>query len=153
VLPELAGHVLICRILACELHRDRQHVQTVHSHPTRAVGLLDMASGGKRSTAIKDADVVETKEAPLKNIPSFSVLAIDPPVEVEQKLVEHAREKFRVALPVALLVDFVDSPRGPRVNRRVHVTEGPLICRQLSVGVHLHSRSNSASCSFAKSES
>ena len=40
-------------------------------------------------------------------------------------------------MAVALLLDLVDAPRRPRVDRRVDVTEGPLVGRKLAVRVHV----------------
>ena len=58
-------------------------------------------------------------------------------VKFKQQLVEHALEKCAVALARALLVDFVDTPCGPGMHRRIHIAERPLVCRQLSVGMHV----------------
>ncbi len=48
-----------------------------------------------------------------------------------------ADEECAVAAAVALLVDLVDAPRGPGVDRRVHISEGPFVGRELAVGVHV----------------
>ena len=46
-------------------------------------------------------------------------------------------EKFAVAFTATLLLDLVDPPRSPGVDRRVHIAKGPLIRRKLAVGVHV----------------
>ncbi len=48
-----------------------------------------------------------------------------------------ALEEGRVAPVPALLVDLIHAPRRPRVHRRVHVAERPLVSRYLAVGVHV----------------
>src|SRR6516225_7374823 len=68
VLEELAGNAFVRRILPGEFERDGKHVQAVHSHPARTVGLLKVAAGRQRSGAVEHADVVETKESALKDI-------------------------------------------------------------------------------------
>ena len=65
----------------------------VHRHPARAVGLLDVAAGRQRRAAIEHADVVQAEEAALEDVLAFGVLAIHPPGEVQQQLVEDALEK------------------------------------------------------------
>src|SRR5207248_7800529 len=71
VLPKFACYIFICRVFGSELERHGEHVERIHRHPTRPVRLLDVASGRKRSAAIKDADVIETKESALKYILPF----------------------------------------------------------------------------------
>jgi hypothetical protein len=61
------------------------------------------------------------------------VLAVHPPCEIQQQLLEAALEKERVALP-ASAADFVNAPAGPRVDGRVHVGEIPLVRGQRAVG-------------------
>src|ERR1043165_1946327 len=86
VFPKLAGYILKARIFFRELHRDREQVQRVHRHPTRAVRLRDMAAGRQRCAAIENADVIETEKAALKNIHPVSAFAIYPPGEIQQQL-------------------------------------------------------------------
>src|SRR6476619_7388412 len=88
VFPELAGDVLIGRVLAGQLQRDRKQVECIHCHPTGAVGLLDIAAVGKRRATIEHAYVVQAEKSALKNIHSRSVLAVHPPSEVQWQLVE-----------------------------------------------------------------
>ena len=53
VLPEFTGHVLVSCVLAGQLERNRQQIQAIHRHPTRAVRLLEMTAAGQRLTAIE----------------------------------------------------------------------------------------------------
>src|SRR3974377_1291415 len=81
---KLTGDTFVGGVLACEFECDGQHVQAVHSHPARAVGLLKMAAGRQRSRGVEHANVVETKETALENVHALGVLAIHPPGEVQQ---------------------------------------------------------------------
>ena len=137
VLPEFAGHVFVGRIFAGQLHRDSEQVQAVHGHPTGAVGLLDVAASGKRRAAVEDADVVESEKSALKHIAALGVLAVHPPGEVQQQLVENALQESAIAHAAALLLDLVDAQRRPGVHRRIDVAERPLVGRHLPVGMHV----------------
>ena len=90
VLEELGGDVLVRRVFPGQLQRDGQHVQAVHAHPGGAVGLLDVPAGRQRGRAVEHADVVEAEEAALEDVLALGVLAVDPPREVQQQLVEDA---------------------------------------------------------------
>src|SRR5215831_16138031 len=75
MLEELRGDVLVNGILPSQLQRNRQHIQAVHAHPSRAVRLLDMTACGERRAAIEDADIVQPEKPTLENILAFGVLA------------------------------------------------------------------------------
>ena len=62
MLEELAGDVLVDRVVDRELECDAQEVQAVHRHPGGGVGLVEMAAAGKRFAAIEDADVVQAQK-------------------------------------------------------------------------------------------
>jgi hypothetical protein len=96
-----------------------------------------MAAGRQRRAAIENADVVETEKASLEDVHSIGVFAIDPPRKIQQQLLKHAFEENRVADATTLLLNLIDAPRGPRVNRRIHIAKGPLISRQLAVRMHV----------------
>ena len=83
-------------VLARQLEGDGQHVQAEHAHPGGAVGLLEVAAGRQRRAAVEDADVVQPEEAALEDVAAVGVLAVDPPGEVEQQLVEDAFEEATV---------------------------------------------------------
>src|SRR5579859_4180386 len=84
---------------------------------------------GQDGAAIKHSNIVQPKEAALKNVQAIRVLAIDPPGKVQQQLVEDALQKLRVALAAVLrFVNEVNLVRGPCVDRRINVTECPFIC-------------------------
>ena len=137
VLPEFAGDIFIHRIFTGEFQSDGQHVERVHGHPGRAVGLFDVAPGRERRAAVEDANVVEPQEAALEYVHAFRVLAVYPPGEVEHELLENALKERAIAAAVLFLINLVDTPRGPRVDGRIHVTERPFIGRKLSVRMHV----------------
>ena len=88
---------------------------------------------GSGRAAIENADVVEAEEAALEHVVAFGVLAVHPPGEVQQQLVEDALEERAIADAAPLLLDLVDAPRRPGVHRRVHVAERPFVRGQLPV--------------------
>ena len=108
------------------------------AHPGRAVGLLEpLAVEQVGVAAVEDADVVHAQEAPLEGVAALDVLAVDPPGEVEQQLVEDLLEEVDVAPAGQLALDLVDPPGRAGVDRRIDVAEVPLVGRELAVGVHV----------------
>src|SRR4029077_20779459 len=101
-----------------------------------AVGLLEGSAGRQRARTVEDADVVEPEEAATEESATVDVLAIDPPGEVEDALLEHAREERQVAR-TALRGHLVDAPRRPGVHRRIHVSEGELVGGKLPPRLHV----------------
>ena len=105
-----------------ELDRKLQQVLAEESHPRRAVRLLEVAAGGKRSAAIEDADVVQAEEAALEHVLAEAVLAVDPPREVQHELVENQLQEVDVPLttPALLVCDkgTGSQMRGPAGSRR-----------------------------------
>ena len=97
------------------------------------VGLLQAAVDGQGGRAVDGADVVEAEEAALEEVVALGVLAVHPPREVEEQLVEDALEE----LVVLVAGDLPHPQRRPGVHRRVHVRERPLVRRQLAVRVHV----------------
>ena len=63
--------------------------------------------------AVENADVVQAEEATLKGVAALGVLAVDPPGEVEQQLVEDLLQEVDVAL-ASLLAARSRRPAGPR---------------------------------------
>ena len=120
-----------------QLDGDLQHVLAEQRHPGGAVGLLEVAAGRQRRAAVEDADVVEAQEAPLEDVPARAVLAVDPPGEVQQQLLEAALEPLPVPLAALRRFEAVGEDGRPGVDRRVDVAEVPLVGRDLAVGVHV----------------
>ena len=88
VLEELRRDVLVHGVVARQLQRDRQHAERVEAHPRRAVRLADVAGDRERRGPVEHADVVQPEEAALEDVAALRVLAVDPPGEVEQQLLE-----------------------------------------------------------------
>ena len=99
--------------------------------------------GGERRAAVEHADVVQAEEAALEDVAPFGVLAVHPPGEVEQQLVEDPLQEREVARVVRVraaalfAVDLEHAPGGPAVHRRVGVAERPLVGGQLAIGMHV----------------
>ena len=58
-------------------------------------------------------------------------------VKFSSSLWKMRSRKSRSAVPVMRLLDLVDAPGGPGVHGRIDVAEGPLVGRQLAVGMHV----------------
>ena len=137
VLQELGRHVLVGRVVLGQLERDRQHVETEHPDPRGGVGLLEVPAGRERGRPVEHADVVEAEEAALEDVLPLGVLAVHPPGEVEQQLLEDPLEEPSVGDASDPLLDLVDAPGRPGVDRWVDVAEGPLVGGDLAVRVHV----------------
>ena len=138
MLGELVREVLEFRVFGGELEGDFEHVLAVEGHPRRAVGLLEMPSGRQRRAAVEDADVVEAQESSREDVASRGVLAVEPPVEVEEQHLEAAAQEIEVATPVLAAVHAVDEQGRPGVHRRVDVAEVPLVGGDLAARVQVH---------------
>src|SRR5260370_28502617 len=119
MLEKFAGDVFVSRIFFGQLESDRQHVQAIHAHPARAVGLFEVASGGERSRAVKDSDVVEPEESALKNIRAVRILAVHPPGKIQKKFVKNFFEESAIGEAAHAPLDFVYAPRGPAMHGRI----------------------------------
>ena len=93
--------------------------------------------GGQRGAAVEDADVVEAEEASFEDVLAEAVLAVDPPGEVQQELVEGRLEEVHVRFAAQGLLGAVQEERRPGVDRGVHVAEVPLVGGHLAVGVQV----------------
>ena len=128
LLEELDHHVQVDVVLLRELDRDHEHRERVVRHPRGPVGLLELDPLREVGT-VDRADVVEAEEAAAEDVVAVGVLAVQPPREVDQQLLEDALEE----LAIAAAVDPVDADRGHHVHRRVDVVEVPLVGRQRAV--------------------
>src|SRR5579864_8373529 len=129
MLAELEGHILIVWIGHRQFDSDFEHVLAEERHPRRPIGLLQIAACRQRRVAIEHADVVEAQEATLEYIPPEAILAIDPPGEIQEQLLEAALEPLLVALALLRLFEAISENCRPRVDGRVHVAEIPLVRR------------------------
>ncbi len=137
VLHELHDHVLVGAVVDGQLDRELRHVLAEEGHPRRAVRLLQVAAGRQRGAAVEDADVVEAEEAALEHVLAEPVLAVHPPGEVQQQLVERRLEELHVRLAAQGLLGAMEEERGEGVDRGVHVAEVPLVGGHLAAGVQV----------------
>src|SRR4051812_36771256 len=101
MLDEALHHIFVKRILARQLGGDLHHVLTEDAHPGSAVGLLEIAPRRQWARAVEDADVVETEETPLEQVPPGAILAVDPPAKVKEELAELVSQPAPVAIPAS----------------------------------------------------
>ena len=137
VLGELEHHVLVERVVLGELDRDPEHALREERHPRRAVRLLEVAAGRQRCTAVEHADVVQAEEPALEHVASGRILAVDPPREVHEQLLERALQPRHISLAALFELGLVHGQRRPGVHRRVDVAEVPLVRRQLPARVEV----------------
>ena len=96
VLDERRLEVLVGRVVLGQHGRDPQHVQAVLEHPGGRVGLLELGPG-RQVRPVEGADVVEAEEAAREEVVALLVLAVQPPGEVDQQLVEDPPQELEVA--------------------------------------------------------
>src|SRR6185437_104060 len=137
VLKELARHIFVGPIITRQLQCDRKHIQAIHPHPTCRIRLFDMTTGRQGRAPIKDPNVVEAQKPTLKDILPLGIFSIDPPRKVQEQLMEHSLEENPITDSSSFFFDLIDSPCSPGMNRRVDVAKRPLICRNLTVRVHV----------------
>ena len=133
MLEKLGRNVLVNPPMLGQLQRNVEHAETIEGHPAGAIGLLEGAAGGQGLGAVEEADVVEAKEASLKNVFAFDVLAVDPPGEVEEELLEDALQEVEILSAVELALDLEDAKGRPSVDGRVDIAEVPFVAVQGSV--------------------
>ena len=92
---------------------------------------------GKRGAAVEHADVVETEEAALEHVLAEAVLAVQPPGEVQQELVECRLEEIDVHLAAPRLLGAAQKESCKSMDRGIHIAEVPLIGGHLPVGVQV----------------
>ena len=136
VLEELRRNVLVRRILARQLERDRQHRVAVERHPGRAVGLLELSAGGQRLRPVEDPDVIEAEEPAGEKIVAVEILPVHPPGEVDQQFLKNAGKEDAIST-TARARHLVHAPRGPGVHGWIHIVERPLVRGKLAVRVHV----------------
>ncbi len=149
---ELQDEVLVGRVAFGEDERQLEHVLAEQRHPRSAVGLLEAAAGRQRCAAVEHADVVEPEEPALEDAAAARVLAVDPPREVEEQLVERLPQEREVDVVVAaeLQVEVVHEQRGERVHRWVDVAEVPLVGRDLPARVQVRGRQHQVELSLGE---
>src|SRR6266446_538687 len=125
MLEEFAGDVFVSRVLFRQLQSYGQHVQAIHTHPTGAVRLFEVASRGEWRGAVKDSDIVEAEKPALKNVCAVRILAVHPPGKIQQQLVKDFFEESAVGDTAHTTLDFVDAPGCPGMNGWIHIAKSP----------------------------
>ena len=74
---------------------DGGHGERVEGHPAGGVGLLEPATD-REMGPVDRADVVQPQEPAFEQVGAVGVLAVHPPGEVHQQLVEHPAEEVEV---------------------------------------------------------
>ena len=136
VLEELGCHILVNAAVLGQLQADVQHAKAVEAHPAGCVSLLESTAGGKRIGTVEETNVVQTEETTFKDVLALGILAVAPPSEVDQQLLEDSLEEIEILAAVHLALDLECAEDCPGVNRRVDVAKVPFIGGDLSVGVH-----------------
>src|SRR4029453_16852394 len=91
-----------------------------------------MAPGRERRAAVEHTDVVEPEETTFEHVSTGGILAVEPPREVDEELLERALQPGDATGAPVPPFRRVKEKRGVGVHRRVHVAEVPLIGGELS---------------------
>ena len=93
-----------------------------------------VGSGALRS---KTPMLSRPRKPALEDVLAEAVLAVHPPGEVQEQLVERRPEEIEIRLAAKGLLGAVQEERREGVDRGVHVAEVPLIGRHLAAGVQV----------------
>ena len=96
---ELDGHVFVVGVHVGQAQRHLQQGRAVDGHPGGAVRLLEDPGTGRRPGTVEQTDVVQAEEAALEDVVALEVLAVDPPGEVDDQLVEGPFQEQRCPAP------------------------------------------------------
>ena len=95
LLEELDHHVVVDPVPLGQRNGQRQHGQRVVGHPCRSVGLVEPHVGWQVGS-VHRTDVVEAEEPAGEEVVAVGILAVEPPGEVEQELLEDPLEEIEV---------------------------------------------------------
>ena len=132
---EFRRDIFVNRILPRELQRHAHHVQAKHSHPAGAIALLEKSAVRQRRASIEHANVIKAEKSALKNVFPFGIFSIHPPGERDQHFVKNSFEKGAIAFARLALLNFINAPRSPGKDRRIHIAEIPFVGGHLAVGM------------------
>ena len=128
LLQEFDDHVVIDRILLSQRRRESEHRNRVVRHPCGSVCLVEPDSGRQVGT-IEGTDVVQSQETAAKEVVAFRILAVEPPREIQQQLLEYSLKEF----VIRGAVNYKDSDRCQSMDRRIDVIETPFVRRKRAV--------------------
>ena len=146
---KLRCDVLVDRVALSQLQRHREHRPTIKRHPRRPVGLLQRSAGRQRLRAVKHPDVVQPQKTAAEDMPPAGIFAVHPPGEIEQEFLKHPPQPYPIP-GASFGRHFIHPPTRPRMHRRIHVGEIPLIRRHLPVRVHIPLAQQQIQLSFRK---
>src|SRR6185437_15540620 len=98
VLDKLCQHVQIGLVVQRQFPGYLKHIQTEKRHPGGAIGLFEISARGQWRAAVEDADVIQSEESTFEGVFAKTILAIEPPGEIQQKFLKAALEPFNVSL-------------------------------------------------------
>src|SRR5215472_5412628 len=93
---KLQRQLFVSRVVPRQLDSDLEHGLGEQRHPRRTVGLIHLAAGWQRRAAVEHPDIIEPEKAALEDVTPARVLAVTPPSEVSEELLENVPEKFGV---------------------------------------------------------
>src|SRR3954469_21231831 len=137
MLEELAGQLLIARIIHGQFQSDGQHIETEHRPPARPICLLDGPASWERGAAVEHPDVIQSKKSAFEKILARFILAVHPPGKVHEQFVELAFQKGTILDAAVRLLQQIDLPDRLAVHRRIDIAEIPLVGGNLSVGMKI----------------
>ena len=114
-----------------QLEGDLEHVLAEQRHPSRAIGLFEMTAGRQRRAAIEHADIVQSKEAALKQASARSGPCDSPTSRNSASACRRPASGSRDRSCPQRLLRPIEEDRSPGVDRRVHIAEVPLVGRDL----------------------
>ena len=134
---ELDEHIFVAWVFNSELTGEPDHVLREERHPGSTVRLFQITARRQWGAAVENPDVVESEKATLENVLAKTILAVNPPCEVHQELVERPLNKVYIDRPVQCLRRSIKEKRRESMHRRVYVAEIPLIRRELTARVDM----------------
>lgn len=105
MLEKFAGNILVTWVFPRQLKRNRQHIQTIHRHPTRGIRLVQTTAAAIFVT-VEDADIVQTQKPALKNIFTGSALAVHPGGKVKKQFLKNPLKEKADPFSLALAAYF-----------------------------------------------
>ena len=98
MLKKLGRHFFVGFVVLGQFQGHFEHIEAIHGHPSRAVGLFQMPAAWNGRTAVENPNIVQPQKAAFKNVFALRVLPIDPPREVQRQFMKSLFEKNNVAL-------------------------------------------------------
>src|SRR5215467_10005368 len=94
-----------------------------------------MTAGWQRRAAVENADVIQPQKAPFEQVLTETIFTVHPPTEVQHEFGKRSFEKIHIARTLKGLLGAIQKDGSPRMHRRIHITEIPLVRGNLTCGV------------------